>query len=61
MFKKYVFNFITCCFTGIVSLHQKEPIPFIIEWIPDVLPITETGELRLTFKYGHMPPKDNSS
>jgi len=46
---------------GIVNEYQKEPIPFIIEWIPDVLPITEIGELRLTFKYGHMPPKENTS
>ncbi|XP_050431791.1 uncharacterized protein C2orf42-like isoform X1 [Adelges cooleyi] len=43
---------------GIVNLQQKEPIPFVIEWIPDVLPITQIGELRLTFKYGHMPPKE---
>lgn len=54
-------DFKTFLKVGIVSEHQKEPIPFIIEWIPDVLPITEIGELRLTFKYGHMPPKENTS
>ncbi|XP_050528378.1 uncharacterized protein C2orf42 homolog isoform X2 [Daktulosphaira vitifoliae] len=43
---------------GVISLQQDEPIPFIIDWIPDVLPVSQIGELRLTFKYGHMPPKD---
>lgn len=33
--------------------NQVEPTPFIIEWIPDVLPITKVGELRIRFEYGH--------
>ncbi|XP_069140399.1 uncharacterized protein C2orf42 homolog [Argopecten irradians] len=32
---------------------QKEPTPFIIEWIPDILPKTRIGELRIKFEYGH--------
>lgn len=33
--------------------NQVEPTPFIIEWIPDVLPVTKVGELRIKFEYGH--------
>ena len=32
---------------------MTEPTPFIIEWIPDILPITHIGELRIKFEYGH--------
>ncbi|XP_005094270.1 uncharacterized protein C2orf42 homolog isoform X2 [Aplysia californica] len=32
---------------------QKEPVPFIIEWIPDILPRCHIGELRIKFEYGH--------
>ncbi|KAL8586430.1 hypothetical protein ACOMHN_023045 [Nucella lapillus] len=32
---------------------QKEPTPFIIEWIPDILPVSRIGELRIKFEYGH--------
>jgi len=32
---------------------QKEPTPFIIEWIPDILPSMQIGELRIKFEYGH--------
>jgi hypothetical protein len=28
-----------------------EPCPFIIEWIPDILPVAKIGELRLSFQY----------
>lgn len=35
------------------NLNQKEPTPFIIEWIPDVLPKSHVGELRIKFEYGH--------
>lgn len=30
-----------------------EPTPFIIEWIPDILPVSKIGELRIRFEYGH--------
>ncbi|BFY97544.1 hypothetical protein BsWGS_00585 [Bradybaena similaris] len=32
---------------------QKESTPFIIEWIPDILPKSHIGELRIKFEYGH--------
>ncbi|CAL1543697.1 unnamed protein product [Lymnaea stagnalis] len=32
---------------------QKESTPFIIEWIPDILPQCHIGELRIKFEYGH--------
>ncbi|KAJ1525258.1 hypothetical protein ONE63_010082 [Megalurothrips usitatus] len=38
---------------GNTSPDQLEPTPFIIEWIPDVLPLSRVGELRLQFKFGH--------
>lgn len=44
----------SCFFVlGNWSLNQKEPTPFIIEWIPDVLPKSHVGELRIKFQYGH--------
>ncbi|XP_073906003.1 uncharacterized protein C2orf42 homolog isoform X2 [Castor canadensis] len=39
--------------TGNTSPDQKEPTPFIIEWIPDILPQSKIGELRIKFEYGH--------
>ncbi|GAB1604005.1 uncharacterized protein C2orf42-like isoform X1 [Argonauta hians] len=38
---------------GHTSADQKEPTPFIIEWIPDILPKSHIGELRIKFEYGH--------
>jgi len=32
---------------------QKDLTPFIIEWIPDILPFMKIGELRIKFEYGH--------
>lgn len=32
---------------------QVEPTPLIIEWIPDILPRSHIGELRIKFEYGH--------
>ncbi|XP_075936180.1 uncharacterized protein C2orf42 homolog isoform X2 [Anarhichas minor] len=32
---------------------QKEAAPFVIEWIPDVLPRCRMGELRIGFEFGH--------
>lgn len=32
---------------------QKEADPFVIEWIPDVLPRCHMGELRISFEFGH--------
>uniref|UniRef100_A0A0C9R994 C2orf42_1 protein n=1 Tax=Fopius arisanus TaxID=64838 RepID=A0A0C9R994_9HYME len=34
--------------------NQLEPTPFLIEWIPDILPISKIGELRLRFEFGHV-------
>ena len=39
--------------SGNTAPDQKEPTPFIIEWIPDILPRSHIGELRLKFEYGH--------
>ncbi|XP_063788160.1 uncharacterized protein C2orf42 homolog [Pseudophryne corroboree] len=38
---------------GNTSPEQKEPTPFTIEWIPDILPLSKIGELRIKFEYGH--------
>ncbi|KAM9175002.1 uncharacterized protein C2orf42 homolog [Mergus octosetaceus] len=38
---------------GNTSPTQKEPTPFIIEWIPNILPHSRIGELRIKFEYGH--------
>ncbi|KAF8795456.1 hypothetical protein HNY73_003301 [Argiope bruennichi] len=38
---------------GNLTQDQKEPTPFIVEWIPDILPKTQIGELRIKFQYGH--------
>jgi hypothetical protein len=32
---------------------QRDPTPFVIEWIPDILPFMKIGELRIKFEYGH--------
>ncbi|XP_046752590.1 uncharacterized protein C2orf42 homolog isoform X1 [Diprion similis] len=39
---------------GNTSPNQIEPTPFLIEWIPDILPISKMGELRIRFEYGHV-------
>ena len=39
--------------TGHTSPDMTEPTPFIIEWIPEILPVTHIGELRIKFEYGH--------
>lgn len=38
---------------GNTSPDQLEPTPFVIEWIPDIFPVTKTGELRISFEFGH--------
>ncbi|KAM6113299.1 LOW QUALITY PROTEIN: uncharacterized protein C2orf42 homolog [Phoenicopterus ruber ruber] len=38
---------------GNTSPTQKEPTPFVIEWIPNILPRARIGELRIKFQYGH--------
>lgn len=38
---------------GNTTSDQKEPTPFIIEWIPDILPKSRIGELRIKLEYGH--------
>lgn len=40
---------------GYTSVDQLEPTLFKIEWIPDVLPISHIGELRIQFEFGHIP------
>ncbi|XP_016422419.1 uncharacterized protein C2orf42 homolog isoform X2 [Sinocyclocheilus rhinocerous] len=38
---------------GTCAAEQTEPMPFVIEWIPDILPHSQVGELRIGFEYGH--------
>ncbi|XP_071011401.1 uncharacterized protein C2orf42-like isoform X1 [Oncorhynchus clarkii lewisi] len=38
---------------GLCTADQKDPTPFVIEWIPDILPRCRVGELRIRFQYGH--------
>ncbi|XP_065352497.1 uncharacterized protein C2orf42 homolog [Cloeon dipterum] len=38
---------------GLTAPEQKNPTPFIIEWVPDVFPRTHVGEMSLTFEFGH--------
>ncbi|XP_074641628.1 uncharacterized protein C2orf42-like [Tubulanus polymorphus] len=38
---------------GMMTPDQKEATPFIIEWIPDILPKSHIGELRIKFDFGH--------
>lgn len=42
-----------CVSAGPGSADQKEAGPFVIEWIPDVLPRCHMGELRISFEFGH--------
>ncbi|XP_032685892.1 uncharacterized protein C2orf42 homolog isoform X2 [Odontomachus brunneus] len=44
---------------GNTSPNQVEPTPFLIEWIPDILPISKIGELRIRFEYGHVKNATN--
>ena len=34
---------------GQTTSDQKDPTPFIIEWIPEILPFMKIGELRIKF------------
>ncbi|KAG8230781.1 hypothetical protein J437_LFUL011345 [Ladona fulva] len=38
---------------GNMSPGQTTPTPFVIEWIPDILPRSRIGEMRVCFEYGH--------
>ncbi|CAB4061122.1 unnamed protein product [Lepeophtheirus salmonis] len=38
---------------GQMSFDSKDTTPFVIEWIPDILPIMKVGELKVKFEYGH--------
>ncbi|XP_047425022.1 uncharacterized protein C2orf42 homolog isoform X3 [Mugil cephalus] len=38
---------------GPSSADQKDVSPFVIEWIPGVLPRCQMGELRIGFEFGH--------
>lgn len=45
--------------SGNTSPNQVEPTPFLIEWIPDILPISKIGELRIRFEFGHVKNETN--
>uniref|UniRef100_A0A668S4E8 Putative treble-clef zinc-finger domain-containing protein n=1 Tax=Oreochromis aureus TaxID=47969 RepID=A0A668S4E8_OREAU len=36
-----------------VGAGDQEACPFVIDWIPDVLPRCHVGELRISFEFGH--------
>nr|CAD7462620.1 unnamed protein product [Timema tahoe] len=38
---------------GNTAPDQVDPTPFLIEWIPDILPCSKIGELRIRFEFGH--------
>uniref|UniRef100_A0A3Q3R283 Putative treble-clef zinc-finger domain-containing protein n=1 Tax=Monopterus albus TaxID=43700 RepID=A0A3Q3R283_MONAL len=40
-------------FLKVGTTDQREAAPFVIEWIPDVLPRCQMGELRISFEFGH--------
>ena len=42
--------------SGKLDTVSKESTPFIIEWIPDVLPESKIGELSITFQVAHTGP-----
>lgn len=48
--KLYSYKFF---FLGYTSPNQREPTPFVIEWIPDLLPVSKIGELRIKFEFDH--------
>ncbi|KAA0194026.1 hypothetical protein HAZT_HAZT006933 [Hyalella azteca] len=37
-----------------LNIPSAKPSPFVIEWIPDVLPLSKIGELRIKFEYEHI-------
>jgi len=39
--------------TGEAVGGNRDGIPFVIEWIPDILPQSHVGELRIQFEFGH--------
>ncbi|XP_049859146.1 uncharacterized protein C2orf42 homolog isoform X2 [Schistocerca gregaria] len=38
---------------GNTAPDQTDPTPFVIEWIPNILPESSIGELRIRFEFGH--------
>ncbi|XP_056146524.1 uncharacterized protein C2orf42 homolog isoform X2 [Lampris incognitus] len=52
---------VLCTFlkVGLCETDQKEPTPFVIEWIPDILPRSGLGELKISFKFGHQQSAQN--
>jgi len=35
---------------------SKESVPFLIEWVPKILPESGFGELSISFQFGHTGP-----
>ncbi|XP_031589857.1 uncharacterized protein C2orf42 homolog isoform X4 [Oreochromis aureus] len=40
-------------FLKVAGAGDQEACPFVIDWIPDVLPRCHVGELRISFEFGH--------
>uniref|UniRef100_A0A8D9A7J6 Uncharacterized protein C2orf42 n=2 Tax=Cacopsylla melanoneura TaxID=428564 RepID=A0A8D9A7J6_9HEMI len=53
------FELITYLKVGKTSPNQFEPTPFTVEFIPDLLPVSRMGELKISFEYGHLRPMHN--
>lgn len=49
----YITDTLCYSFSGTCSTEHTDPVPFVIEWIPDILPHSQVGELRIRFEYGH--------
>lgn len=45
--------YVTYLKVGRVNIKQEEPIPFVVEWIPNFLRASNFGELKLSFQFGH--------
>lgn len=40
--------------------NSTESVPFIIEWIGDIFPQSNLGELTLVFEFGRSAPRDEA-
>ncbi len=36
----------------------EQSTPFVIEWIPNLYPKSQIGELTLKFEFGHLKPNE---
>lgn len=48
------YEFKTFLKVGYSNSDRKELIPFLIEWIPDLLPKSKVGEVQFRYQFGHL-------